>query len=163
MRIPAETIYQALFELVGSIAAPQPGGLASLTPLVTKSRRWQKWDQVGDEAMPAFFQMQPPQGIGISQQRTFGPSRYKLHADLWIYLAVDSGNLQAPTSPQLNNYFQAIDALFQPQIRSTGGARQQLGLGPAIEQCWIDGTVVYDEGLTSPPAILMFPISIVCG
>jgi hypothetical protein len=163
MILPAETIYQALFNYVCGIGAPLPGGKPSLTPLVTKSRRWMKWDQLGDIPMPAFFQMQPPQGVNVSQSKIFGPSRYKLHADLWFYLPVDSGNLNTPTSPQLNNYFAAIDALFQPQLQSPGGARQQLGLGPSIEQCWIDGTVIFDEGLVTPPAVLLVPISIVCG
>jgi len=163
MRIPAEAIYQALFETVCSINSPQPDKQPSLTPLATMSRRWQKWDQIGDTAMPALFQMEPPDGIKISQIRTFGPSRYKLSASIWIYLPVDSGYLITPTSPKLNAYFNAIDAVLQPPIQSPGGARQQLGLGPAIEHCWIDGTVVFDEGLTSPPAILMFPVSILCG
>jgi hypothetical protein len=107
--------------------------------------------------------MEPPDGIKTTQIRQFGPTRYQLHASLWIYLPVDSGNLQAPTSPALNAYFSAIDLVMQPTIQSPGGARQQLGLGPGVEHAWIDGQTIFDEGLTSPPAILNLPISIVCG
>ena len=158
MRLPAEVIYQALFNLVCTIATPQ-----STTPLITKSRRWKKWDQIGDIPMPAFYQMEPSGGISVSQTKMFGPSRYKLHADLWFYLAVDTGNSSQPTSPILNAYFDAIDAVMQPTIQSPGGARQQLGLGPALEHAWIDGNVIFDEGLEVPPAALIVPVSILCG
>ena len=127
------------------------------------SRRWVEWSQIGDIPLPAFFQMQPPQGIKVTQARQFGPSKYEGHAYLWIYLASDSGNLQVPTSPMLNAYFAAIDAALQPSIQSPGGARQQLGLGPGLEHVWIDGAVLFDEGLTAPPAMLMVPITFLCG
>lgn len=157
MRTDAEIIYQALFNLVSSINS-------DATPLKTMSRRWVKWDQIGDIPMPAFFQMEPPNAIDVSQTRQFGPSRYRLHAELWIYLPVDTGDLITPTSPALNAYFNAIDDVLGPVLQSPGGARQQLGLGPGgVENCYINGTVIMDEGLTSPPAILNVPISIVCG
>lgn len=163
MRLPAETIYNALFNTVCGINAPQPNGQPSLTPLVTMSRRWVKWDQIGDIPLPGLFQMQPPEGIGVSEKRQFGPKRYVLHAAIFIYLPVDSGNLNTPSSPQLNAYFKAIDDILGPTIQSPGGARQQLGLGPAIEEAAIDGNVIYDEGLVAPPAMLIFPITIICG
>lgn len=167
MKLPAEIIYQAVFDVACSINAPQ-NGQPSLTPFTTMTRRWVKWDQVGDEAMPWLGQMQPPNGIKISEVRQFGPRKYLLSTEIWIYLAVDSGNLNVPNSPRLNAYFNAIDAAFQPSILAWNGipnqsGRQQLGLGPGIEHCWIDGTVVFDEGLLEPPAILKFPISVLCG
>lgn len=163
MRVDPETIYQALFNTICGINAPQAGGAPSLTPLTTMSRRWRKWDQVGDELMPAFYQFQPPDGIKVDQVRQFGPGRYRLKADLYFYIAVSIGDLTTPTSPVLNAYFKAVDQILYPTIQSPGGARQQLGLGPGVEHCWIDGTVIFDEGLLNPPAILMVPITIISG
>ena len=163
MKLPAESVYQALFNLICTINAPQANGSPSLTPLYTMSRRFVHWDQVGDIAMPAFYQMQAYSPIRVDQTGKFGLSRYHLKADLYFYFAADSGNLTTPTSPVLNSYFAAVDAVMQPTIQSPGGARQQLGLGPRVEHAWIDGEVQMDEAIFSPPAVLLVPVSIVCG
>jgi len=140
MRVPAETIYNALFNLICTISAPQADGQPSLTPLKYMSRRWQSWTQIGDIPMPAFFQLQSgSNAVRMDQVGKFGLSRYRLHADLYFYFAVDSGNLIEPTAPTLNAYFAAIDKVMQPTIQSPGGARQQLGLGPGVENAWIEG------------------------
>ena len=156
MKLPAEQIYEALFQNICQINTPA-------TPLKTMGRRWIKWDQLGDVKLPAFYQRQRPDGIGVSQ-KVFGASKYHLHAELWFYFATDVGNINGPpTSPMLNNYFTAVDNIMRPTVQSAGGARQQLGLGIGIENAWIDGEVGMDEGLVAPPAILMIPITITTG
>jgi len=167
MRLPAETIYQAIFDQACSINASRVGGAPSLTPLTTMSRRWVHWDQAGDVPMPALYQLEPPNGINIVRGQR-GIRKYEISAFLFIYFAVDSGNQINPTSPTLNNYFNAIDDAFEPSIialngKPNQGGRQQLGLGPALEECWIDGQVIFDEGLLSPPGLLKFNIKAICG
>ena len=164
MIIAAETVYQALFEYICQINAPQANGQPSLTPLRTMSRRWRMWDVIGDDAMPAFFQLQPPNTFRLSQSKHFGQTRYVLHADLYFYFAVDVNDEETPISPKLNAYFQAIDQLLQPNVQSPGGSRQQIGLGPKVEHVWIDNAdIIMDEGIVVPPAILKVPVSILTG
>jgi len=155
MIIPAENVYQALFDKVCQINS-------SSTPLITSSRRWRSWENYGDIAMPAFYQRQFP-GAKLSQVRTFGPTRYLYHAELWFYFATDVNDFETVTSTVINNYLAAVDAILAPDVRTPGGARQQLGLGPQIEHCWIDGSVIMDEGLVVPSAILLIPVSILTG
>ena len=117
--------------------------------------------------MPALFQMEPPDGINIVRGQR-GIRKYELTAFLFIYLAVDSGNLSTPISPSLNAYFNAIDAAFEPTIVAINGqpqqsGRQQLGLGPSVEEVWLDGRAVFDEGLLAPPALLKFTVKAICG
>ena len=167
MRLPAETIYQAIFAQACSINTPKAGGAPSLTPLATMSRRWVHWDQAGDYPMPALYQMEPPDGINFVRPQR-GVIKYELTAFLYFYFAVDSGNLNIPFSPTLNAYFNAVDLAFQPSIEALNGkpnqgGRQQLGLGPGIEECWIDGRVVFDEGLLAPPGLLKFTVKAICG
>lgn len=167
MRLPAETIYNAIFNQACSINSPTASGAPSLTPLLTMSRRWVEWSQIGDIPMPALYQMEPPDGINIVRGQR-GIQKYELTAFLFLYLAVDSGNLTTPTSPNLNAYFDAVDRAFQSSIvalngKPNMGGRQQLGLGPALEEVWIDGRVTFDEGLVAPPAMLVFKIKAICG
>jgi hypothetical protein len=63
----------------------------------------------------------------------------------------------------LNAYFGAVDLVLQPTIGPWQGARQQLGGQVGIENCWIDGKVVFDSGEIEPPGALVFPISIITG
>ena len=164
MRVPPETVYQTLFEFICQIAAPQSDGSPSLTPLQTKSRHWRPWDTVGSDAMPAFFQLQPPNAFRMSQNRAPGQHVYKLHASLFFYFAVDVDNFETTPSTTLNNYFTAIDNLLRPPIQSPGGSRQQIGLGPGVENVLVDGeNIVMDEGLINPPAILLVPLTILLG
>ena len=167
MRLPAETVYQAIFAQACSINTPQANGNPSLTPLITMSRRWIEWSQIGDIPMPALYQMEPPDGINLVRGQR-GVIKYELTAFIFIYFAVDSGNLNTPFSPVLNAYFNAVDLAFQPSIvalngKPNQGGRQQLGLGPALEEVWIDGRVVFDEGLVAPPGMLVFRVKAICG
>jgi len=163
MRVNPEVAYNALFNQVCGINKNQANGHPSFTPLRTMSRRWVKWDEIGDLPMPAFFQMQPPTGANASQVGKFGITKWHLKAELWFYFAVDVGDLHTPTSTVINNYLAAVDLILQPTIQSPGGARQQLGLGPGLENAWIDGTVITDEGIFTPPAILMVPVTMTMG
>jgi hypothetical protein len=167
VKLPAETIYQAIFDQTCSINAPQATGAPSLTPFATMSRRWLKWDQIGDIPIPGLYQLQPSDGIKILRGER-GVQKYELTAYQFLYFAVDSGNLTTPISPTLNAYFAAVDLAFQSSMLGLNGkpnqsGRQQLGLGPALEQVWIDGRVTFDEGLVAPPAMLVFTIKAICG
>lgn len=166
MRLPLETIYNAMFNQTCSINNTLPSGQPSLTPFAYMSRRWQHWDQIGDIPMPALFQLEPSDSVSIVRGQR-GIQKYEITAFQFIYLAVDSGNLNTPMSPTLNAYFNAVDSAFQSSITGIQGqpqqsGRQQLGLGPGLEECWISN-VSFDEGLVAPPAMLVFKIKATCG
>lgn len=157
MKLTAEQIYEALFQYICTL------NNAQTTPLKTMSRRWIPWTELGDLPMPCFFQRQPPDAIQVTQQKNFGVSKYHLRAELWFYFANNVADMKTPVSPILNKYFAAIDNLMKPPTMSAGGARQQLGLQTGIENAWIDGTATMDEGLITPPAILLVPITVSTG
>jgi hypothetical protein len=162
MKTPLETIAKALFDLGCSVNS-------QATPLKSASRRWLHWDSVGAAAMPAFFQRQ--RSPVLSQAKHFGLTKYMVYFEWWLYIAVNKDDKTTPTSPLMNNYFKAFDDILKPTLQAPGG-KQQLG-GPQIpgkpqppalvENCWMDGTVGWDEGEISPPAIIMMPISVILG
>jgi hypothetical protein len=155
MKLPAETIYAALFKQICGINS-------GTTPLNVMSRRWRHWSKVGSAEMPAFFQMQVP-GETQDQKQVFGLTRYELNALLFFYFPVNDADINSPIAPTLNAYFDAVNNIMAPDIRTPGGNKQQLGLLNGIENAWIRGTVIMDEGLEVPPALLVVPISIVSG
>jgi hypothetical protein len=60
----------------------------------------------------------------------------------------------------LNNYLDALEAALQPVT----GAGPKQTLGGLVNNAFIDGDVIIDEGLNSgPPALISIPITINVG
>ena len=143
-----ESIYASLFEL-GKAAA------STVTPLTTASRRWIAWDQMSPEQSPAFFQREPSFDVSGGVRRV---SKFEFRAEWYIYLATDPADLTTVTATPLNKYANALIDALMPTIQGT-----QQSLGGLVEQAYIDGRVIKDDGVISSPAVLYIPIKILCG
>jgi hypothetical protein len=143
-----EPIYAALFAL-GYAAA------STATPITSASRRWIAWDQMTAEQSPAFFQREPSFAISGGVR---GLPKFEFKAEWYLYLTTDPGDLTTVTSTPLNNYATALVNAIMPSIQGT-----KQTLGGLVENAYIDGRVIVDEGLVSSPAVLFIPITILAG
>ncbi len=142
-----EAIFSALFALV-----------SGLTGFVTTSRRLMHWTDVTADMQPALFQAQKTQG---ADPRTGSPTKWRLHADLYLYtnLGSQTGGGDTPDATpatQLNNFIDAIDAALAPNPAT--GAPQTLG--GLVQYCRISGTVETDEGVLGAQAVAIIPVEI---
>ena len=143
-----EPIYSALFALAQSANTAQ-------TPFAKMSRRWRSWGQMSAEESPALYQLQKP-------IRVEGGDRplplFRLQVEWYAYFSSDNGDLETPMATTLNSYLTAIIGAIQAPIRG-----QQQTLGGLVQSVYVDGDIVMDEGVISPPAVLCIPITILTG
>lgn len=143
-----EPIYAALFAVAQSAKS-------DAIPFTTMSRRWIAWDQMASEQSPALFQRQPPLDV---QGGARGLPKFELKAEWYIYLATDPSDLSTVTATALNNYVTALISALQGSIPG-----QQQTLGGLVQNAYVDGQIVLDEGLISSPAVALIPITILTG
>ena len=143
-----EAIYAALFAKGQAVNSAQ-------TPLTTQSRRWIAWDQMAAEQSPAFFQREPKFNVSGGER---GLSRFVFRAEWYLYLATDPSDLGTVTATPINNYATAFINALLPSLQG-----QKQTLGGLVENAYIDGEVLIDEGVISSPAILFIPITILTG
>jgi hypothetical protein len=143
-----ESIYAALFARAQAVNA-------SSTPFTTMSRRWLPWDQMNAEQSPGFFQRQPRFAVAGGDR---GLPKFTLRVEWYVYLTTDPADLQTVTATPINNYATALINAILPTLQ---GQRQTLG--GLVENAYIDGEVLIDEGLLSSPAVLLIPITILTG
>jgi hypothetical protein len=149
MNVTRESIFEALLT---QLATAQIAGSAAF---VTLSRKFEQWDAVPGVNQPAAYLVK---GFEHSSQGTYGETKWRLKALLWVYCQHD------PTSDspgaQLNNVLDAVEQVLLPP---PGFDRQTLGL--LVANVYIDGEVIISEGslpedLTS---VAVLPITIDTG
>lgn len=143
-----EAIYAALFAQAKTVNA-------GATPFTTMSRRWISWDQMTAEQCPAFFQRQPKIPVSGGDR---GLSRFSIRVEWYVYLPSDPADLQTVTATPVNNYVTALINALLPQLQG-----QKQTLGGLVENAYIDGDILIDEGLISSPAVILIPITILTG
>jgi hypothetical protein len=150
-RYPREEIFAALF------AQAQLASTAT-TPFAVLSRRYVPFSERTDLEDAELYQVELNQ-TG-KQTGHFGLTKWDMKA-LWVcYFPVDTDDLKTLTSPTLNNYLDALEAAMQPVT----GAGPKQTLGGLVNNAFIDGDVIIDEGLNSgPPALISIPITINVG
>lgn len=148
MKGTRESIFAALFSLAAKANTPN-------TKFSVMSRRFIPWSERSNLEGVELYQLQLPQ---MSKQDTMGANQWKLHAIWFVYIPVNTDDLRTVVSTYLNNYLDALDNAISPQML---GERQTLG--GLVTNAWIDGNVIVDEGLLSPPALIAIPITILTG
>lgn len=150
-RYPREEIFAALFALAQTANT-------QATPFAVMSRRYVPFSEKTNLEAAELYQIQLPQDA--SQSGHFGQTKWNMKA-LWVcYFPVNTDDLVTPTSPTLNNYMDALEAVLKGPL--TAQAKQTLG--GLVNNVWIDGQVLIDEGLNSgPPALISIPITINVG
>jgi len=149
-RYPREEIFAALF-------AQAKLASTSTTPFAVLSRRYVPFSERANLEAAELYQVELNQSG--KQTGHFGLTKWDMKA-LWVcYFPVNTDDLKTPTSPTLNNYLDALEAALQTQ--PAGG---KMTLGALVNNAYIDGDVIIDEGLNSgPPALISIPITINVG
>ncbi len=140
MAISREAIYSALWSQVSGLAG-----------IVTASRRLKHWDDVPPEQQPALFQTQKDQD---PEQKYGLPTKWKLYADLYLYVNSGQDPLAVPAIA-LNNLVDTIEAALAPSPMS--GVQT---LGGLVSHCWINGKIETDEGVLGAQAVAIIPVEI---
>lgn len=158
-RYPREEIFAALFALAQTANT-------QATPFAAMSRRFIPWSERSDLEAAELYQLQLEQPA--SQATHFGLTKWNMKA-LWVvYLPVNTDDLVTATSPSLNNYMDALEAVLRgPQNAQVKQTLRTVINGVAVDlvnNAYIDGSVLIDEGLNSgPPALISIPITINVG
>src|ERR1035438_2325105 len=138
-----EAIYSALWNLL-TATTPAADVAAQWN---TQSRDLVGWEQVVPPSQPALFMVQTAQH---ASNETFGLTQWKLSATVWIYYRTDS--LGDPTMPRDKLVNEMIDVIEKAIAPPDGFGLQSLG--GLVQHTYIDGTVVFDSGLTDPQAVI---------
>ncbi len=148
MNVSRELVYNALLALFWS---GTPGTFNY------GSRKFQHWSEVSDNLQPAVFVRAMDQNA--SQSYDWGLTKWTLHAQIYIYCKHSPSQGTIPGTP-LMNLLDYVDAQLQPKLQ---GSLQNLGL--PINNCFIDGNIVIDEGSLpqDTQCIAMVPVTIVTG
>lgn len=151
MNVPDEQVYQALFQLLDSAQ------LAGARAWATSSRKFQSWENAGVPNQPAMFLRQGRQQA--AQKQALGLTEWTLRATCWIYCQHPSDQGSVPAT-LINNLLTAVKKVLSP----LPGESEQT-LGGLVTNCWIDGTVLIDEGLApmDTQSIVVVPIAILTG
>lgn len=134
-----EAIYSALFSRLQRIPSVQ-----------TCSRKLKHWADV--EEFPAIFQNQKGELAAKSGRGV--PTVWTLSCDIYVYVKVSAEEL---TSTALNDVLDHIQAaLAAPEPISN-----KQSLGGLVEDCWINGQIVTDEGSLGEIGVAIIPVQIV--
>ena len=134
-----EPIYSALFSLLQRIPGVQ-----------TTSRKLKHWADVED--FPAIFQNQKSELAAKSGRGV--QTVWTLSCDIYVYVRVSADRL---TSTELNEVLDHIQgALAAPEPISN-----KQTLGGLVEDCWINGQIITDEGALGEIGVAIIPVQII--
>jgi hypothetical protein len=151
MNVPRETILEALLNVISTAT------ISNQPAFVTVSRKFQMWDAVPPGGQPACFLRQVPGKV--DQNEPFGLNRWTLKCGIWIYAQYSPASDTTP-AVLLNNLIDAVEKALLPSP-----AFPMQTLGGLVVNCWLNGDVIIDEGLTpgDDQAIAVLPCSILTG
>jgi hypothetical protein len=133
-------IYTALFNL-----------LTGIEGLKVVSRKLVHWADAPE--FPALYLHQKTEHVSKSGRGQ--PSKSMMHAEIYVYVKVDSG---ADPSPFINDLVDKVETALVPVAR---GNMNQNTLGGLVTDCWIDGDIMTDEGVLGELGVAIIPITII--
>lgn len=142
MSLNRENIYASLFGLIQTVP-----GVSNI------SRKLTHW---GDcPQFPALYLHQKGESVRKSGRRL--PSIHTMSCEVYVYVRVGDGDLSASALNALTDLVSAAIAPAHPSVLN------QQTLGGQVEDCWIDGEIVTDEGTLGNIGVAIIPISILVG
>jgi len=134
-----ETIYSALFQR-----------LQTASDFVTCSRNLKHYSDVSPSEQPAIF---VAQGSQHAEHIKGFPTKYTLQAKAWIY--TNDPDPSKPPAYAINNILDQVDEVMKPDA-----PQDKQTLSGLVEDCWIDGEIVTDEGTLGDQSVAIFTIKI---
>ncbi|MBV8061458.1 MAG: hypothetical protein JO253_08065 [Alphaproteobacteria bacterium] len=137
-----ENIYAALFALIQAVPNVK-----------VYSRKLAHWADCPE--FPALYVHQKDEAVVKTGRRL--PSKHTMHAEVYIYVQAPDGVLSATL---LNNLVDAVQLSLAPP---NPGIENRQTLSGQVEDCWIDGPIMTDEGVLGQTGVAIIPISILVG
>lgn len=142
-------VFTALFNYIK--ATPPPVG----TTWKLQSQWLRQYDEVDAINQPALFLHRGPQVA--TQNHAYGVTKWQWRATIWVYFRTDGYRTVNTYPDQLTDKF--LDDLEQTfQTEPFAG---RLSFGEVAYQCYIDGTIFSDPGLTDGQAVIIVPLTII--
>ena len=153
MNSPREAQFSALLSLVAS--AQDSSGRPSF---VTAARKFVQWEEVADSETPALFLTKGFEHA--SQERTYGETKWRVRALLWVYCLHSPADPNAIPGTLLNNLLDSVEAALAPPPYLD---RQTLG--GLVSHAYIDGEIVISEGMLPDDriSIAVVPVTLETG
>jgi hypothetical protein len=146
-----DAIYNALFYLLCQTTPPSYlGGKWNTT-----SRDLDEWTKVPAADQPALYVVAL---ANHGSQLVEAMEQWKLMASVIVYYKRDV--LDDPANPRDTAVLDVID-MIDKTIHPIPGEHQTLG--GLVHNCYVDGTVMFDAGLTDTQAVVMVPITMEIG
>jgi hypothetical protein len=140
-------IFTALFDLIAQ--ASPPFGII----WQTKSQSLKHWDDVPSTAQPALFLHRGIQTA--TQQHAYGPTKWVWLVYLWIYYRVDAFKTISTYPDEVTDVL--ID--WAETILQKNEYGQQT-LGGLIQHVCVEGSILFDSGITDNQAICVIPLAL---
>lgn len=138
-----EDIYSALFAKLGALMP---------ATFKTQSRRLRHIEDMGQEEMPAVFQVQQDESFDA---RPNLPTKKVLNVEWWVY--VGEPDVNAAPSQKLNPVLDAIDGVLG---QDDGGLNVET-LGGRVFRASISGKIEIIEGVLGDRALAIIPVRVV--
>ena len=136
MNSPRESIFESLLAQIATATLPDASGTPQPAFVLT-SRKYQQWDQVPAVNQPAAFLVK---GFEHASQSTYGETKWRLKAILWIYCQHSPDPASVPGA-SLNSLLDSVETA----LRSPDGSGR-LTLGDQVVNAYIDGEILVSEG-----------------
>jgi hypothetical protein len=132
--------------------------LGAKLKFVFKSRRVQMWDTLSEAQQPAIFLQILPQH---TSEAVLGLPIWRLPSAIWIYFKAESTD--DPNYAPSDSILDYIEGVKASLVSIPPGEKQTLG--NRVTHCWIDGTVLFNEGQPGidNQVVIMVPITILVG
>src|SRR5216684_2305956 len=132
MNNPRETIEVALFDLLKDYVQQNYQSYEFVPEFVDFSRQYRPVEKDSSDQQPVLYLVKGPEHV--DQDDVFGPSRFKLHYAVVIFLQLDPMSKHPLPQTVLNNIVQMVeDSLF-----NRGDAQT---LGRLVTNAWIEGDI----------------------
>lgn len=145
MRVPRETIYLALYNL-----------LLGITDWNFIDRRFHVISELNQGQFPAIMMVQKPELSEVAGRGI--PIKWTLKVDVVVYVDTTNNPDRVPAE-LLNPILDDIEAAVQPNVNNPGLSPQTLG--GLVCECRIRGEVMTDEGTLGTHGFIAVPVEII--
>lgn len=139
MSLCREDVYATLFGLTSKIEGVK-----------IRSRKLTHWTDCPE--FPAVYMHQLPETV-VKTGRGI-PSIHTLHVEFYVYVKVPGNDDPAPHVNRL------VDAVCDAVAPAIPGAFNKQTLGGLVQDCWVDGDIMNDEGVLGETGVAIIPVSI---
>ena len=129
--------------------------ISGVTNFATVVRKMESFETVAQGDRPALRWLEGP---NETRTKSFngGPPSLEVSVMALIYWNAEIGGGQVPAT-KMNELLASFDTIMMPNLATN---RLDLGLFPAVQDCWVEGEVFKDSGDTDGTGMIAVPIKL---